>query len=94
MDGRRIIDRTVVVPFMAFHTDPTIEPGHDRPVLGYVGTGRALVYSESQVVAATWSKPSELAPTRILGPDGQELPFVRGRIFMQVVLLGTRIAEH
>jgi hypothetical protein len=93
MNGQAVTARTIVVLYMPFHTDSTIEPGHNRPVLGFIGSGRAVVFMEGHSVQATWSKPSEFAPTIILGPDGTELPFVRGRIFMQVVPIGTSVTS-
>ena len=92
-DGERVNARTIVVLFMKFRTDSTIERGHNRPVLGFVGQGDAWIYSEGLLVKGRWSKPTEADPTVILGPDGQEIPFVRGRIFMQVVPLATRIGS-
>jgi hypothetical protein len=94
MDNQRATARTIVVLFMPFHTDSTIEPGHNRPVLGFVGSGVAWIFSEGRETIGRWSKPSELAPTLILGPDGQELPFVAGRIVMQVVPLGTAVTAQ
>lgn len=93
MDGRQVTARTVVVLFMTFRTDSTIEKGHNRPVLGFIGSGNAWIYSEGTLVKGRWSKPHEGDPTLILGPDGAELPFVRGRIFMQVVPIGTKIGS-
>lgn len=93
MDGRQVTARTVVVLFMSFRTDSTIEKGHNRPVLGFIGSGDAWVYSEGTLVKGRWSKPKAGDPTVILGPDGAELPFVRGRIFMQVVPLATKIGS-
>lgn len=91
MDGKPVTARTIVVLFMTFRTDRTIEKGHNRPVLGFIGSGEAWVYSEGTLVKGRWSKPKAGDPTVILGPDGKELPFVRGRIFMQVVPIGTKI---
>ena len=92
MDGARVTARTVVVLTMPFRTDNTIEPGHNRPVLGFVGTGPAQVFMEGRVVAATWSKGGPLEPTLLLGPDGAELPLIRGRIFFEVVPTGTKVS--
>ena len=93
MDGQQVTARTVVVLFMPFHTDSTIEPGHNRPVLGFIGSGVAWIFSEGTLVKGRWSKAREGDPTLILGPDGQELAFVRGRIFMQVVPTGTSVVR-
>jgi len=92
MDDTPVTARTVVVLFMSFRTDSTIEPGHNRPVLGFVGSGPATIFMEGRRVEGTWSKADEAAPTLILGPDGTELPLVRGRIFIQVVPSGTKVA--
>jgi hypothetical protein len=91
MDGKQVTARTVVVLFMAFRTSSTIEPGHNRPVLTFISTGKARYFMEGKVVEGTWTKKSEAGPTLFLGPDGKELPLVRGRIFVQVVPLGTKV---
>jgi hypothetical protein len=91
-DGKAVTARTVLVLYMKFHLDSRIEPGHARPVLGSIGTGKALVISEGKTVAATWSKTSADAPTRILDAEGNEIPFVRGRIFIEVVPTGTKVS--
>lgn len=90
-DGQQVTARTIVVLFMPFRTDSTIEKGHNRPVLGFVGRGDALVISEGKVVEATWSKKDDSSPTILTGPDGIEIAFVRGRIFFQVVPLATTV---
>ncbi len=56
-DGRAVTTRNVVVLFMPFHTDTKVEPGHSRPIVGAIGTGRALIFREGRVVEGTWSKP-------------------------------------
>lgn len=90
-DGRQVTARTIVVLYMPFRTDSTIEKGHSRPVLGFIGRGTALVISEGKVVEATWSKKDDRSPTILTGPDGQEVAFVRGRIFFQIVPLSTTV---
>ena len=84
-DGQRVHTRNVVVLFQPFKIDTRIEPGHSRPVVGAIGTGRAFVFREGLLTEATWSKASETALTRLLGPDGIEIPLVRGRTFIQIV---------
>jgi hypothetical protein len=91
LDNTRVTARTVVVMFMKFRTDSTIERGHNRPVLGFVGSGKARIFMEGRVVEGKWTKAGVTDPTLILGPDGKELPLLRGRIFIQVVPIGTKI---
>ena len=91
MDGKQVVARTVIVLYMTFRTDSTIEAGYNRPVLGYIGTGKAQVFSEGRMVEGTWSKAGVPDPTLVMGPDGKELPLVRGRIFIQVVPVSTKV---
>ncbi len=90
-DGGQVTARTVVVLFMAFRIDTKIEPGHARPDLTTVGTGTARVYMEGRTYEATWSKASQTEPTIVRGADGEEMPFVRGSVYFQVVPTGTRV---
>jgi hypothetical protein len=94
MDRQQVTARTVVILYMTFKTDNTIEPGHNRPVLGFVGTGKASIFAEGRLIQGTWSKAGPTDPTFIFGPDGDELPLVRGRIFIQAVPIGTKITVN
>jgi len=42
-------------------------------------------------VRATWKKAGDTAPTLIVDADGNEIPLIRGRTFIQVVPPGTAI---
>ncbi len=61
----------------------------------YLGTGKALVFRDGQVIKATWSKKNDNAPTRFLyasGPlKGEPIPLVRGQIAIQVVPKATNV---
>ncbi len=90
-DGERVTARNVVVMFQRLYIDPDSEPGHNRPALDHIGTGRALVFRDGIVIEGTWRKASASALTRFFAPDGTEITFVRGRIFIQVVDIGTAV---
>ena len=91
LDGNQVSARTIIVLSMPFRTDTTIEPGHNRPVLGFIGSGAARIFMEGRAIAGRWTKLSPSAPTLIRGADGAELALVRGRIFVQIVPLGTKV---
>lgn len=61
----------------------------------YIGTGKALVFRDGEVIKATWSKKKDTAPTRFLyasGPlKGEPVPLVRGQIAIQVVPRATNV---
>jgi hypothetical protein len=90
-DGKAVTTRNVVVLFMSYKTDTRIEPGHSRPVIGNIGTGRALVFREGRVTQGTWSKADETAPTHLLDAAGQEIPLVTGHTFFQIVPSDTNV---
>jgi hypothetical protein len=80
-----------VVLFQKFRIDTKIEPGHSRPDIKTLGTGKALVFREGRVIKATWSKDGDVAPTILLDADGAEIPLVRGQTFIQVVPTTTKV---
>jgi hypothetical protein len=94
-DDRRVTTTNVVVLFQRFRIDTKIEPGHARPDLTTVGSGKAIVYQEGHRIEATWRKVDDTGPTRLFDADsGAELPLVRGRTFFQVVPTGTKVSDR
>lgn len=91
-DGKRVVASDVVVLFMKLSIDPQSEPGHHRPVLAQIGSGKALVFRNGKVVIGTWRKADAGGLTRFFDPAGVEMPLVRGRIFIQVVPTGTAVS--
>lgn len=91
-DGKRVTATNVIVLFQKFRIDRRIEPGHSRPDITTLGSGKALVFREGRVIKARWRKSGDTGPTIIQTLDGHEISLVRGRIFIQVVPIGTRIA--
>ncbi len=89
--GKRVTARNVVVLFMRLSIDPESEPGHHRPVLDQVGSGKALVFRDGRVIAGTWRKDTAAGLTRFFDSSGTEVTLVRGRIFIQVVENGTNV---
>lgn len=92
VDRKRVTARNVVVLWMRLSVDPESEPHHNRPQLDHVGTGKAIVFRDGKAIKGTWKKPSRHALTRFYDGSGTEIPLVRGRIFIQVVRTGTKVA--
>jgi hypothetical protein len=90
-DSRRVTARNVVVLFMRLSYDPESEPGHRRPILDQIGTGKAIVFRNGQAIKATWRKDDAGGLTRFLDAAGHDITLVRGRIFIQVVATGTKV---
>ena len=81
----------MIVLFQALSIDPNSEPGHKRPVVANVGSGKAMVFEEGKAIVGTWKKTSNTALTRFYDSSGNEIPLVRGEIFMQSVPIGTAV---
>jgi hypothetical protein len=90
-DGQRVVARNVVVLFMKLSIDPESEAGHNRPVLAQIGKGTAWVFRDGKVVKGTWRKDDAGDLTRFYDAAGTEISLVRGRIFIQVVAIGTKV---
>jgi hypothetical protein len=90
-NGQQVKARNVIVLFQSVTTDSVTEPGHNRPVVANVGTGKAIVFLEGQAIVGTWKKASNTALTRLYDSSGAEIPLVRGEIFIQSVPIGTAV---
>ena len=82
---QQVLARSIVVMYQTDTIDPHSEPGHARPAVGNVGSGKAIVFQEGSAIAATWKKASNTALTRFYDLSGDEIALVRGAIFMQSV---------
>jgi hypothetical protein len=85
-NGQQVKARNIVVMFQALST---LSDG--RPWVANVGSGKATLFLEGRAVDATWKKTSNTALTRFYDSAGNEIPLVRGAIFMQSVPLGTSV---
>jgi hypothetical protein len=91
-DHKTVTTRNVVVMFMKYSTDTKIEPGHSRPVIGNIGSGRAIVFEEGRHIEGRWSKAKDASPTLLFDLQGHQIPLITGRTFFQIVPLATRIS--
>jgi hypothetical protein len=93
-NNQQVYARNVIVLFQVLSYDSASDPGHTRPVIASVGSGKALVFKEGRAIEATWKKTSNTALTRLYDPSGAEIPLVRGQIFIQSVPTGTNVTYN
>lgn len=55
------------------------------------GTGKALVFQNGQAIEATWSKATSSSRTKFTDLEGEEISFVRGKIWIEVVPVGNEV---
>lgn len=55
------------------------------------GTGKALVFQDGKVIEANWSKKDRVSRTIFTDKKGQEINFVRGRVWISIVDNSTQV---
>jgi len=90
-DDKRVAPTNVVVLFQKFRIDTKIEPGHSRPDITSLGSGKAWVFSGGRRIIGRWTKTSDTAVTRFFDAAGNEIPLTRGQTFIQSVPLTTKV---
>lgn len=51
-----------------------------------VGTGTATIYKDGQAIIGTWQKKDDHAKLYFYGPDGREVQFAPGSVWIQIVI--------
>lgn len=80
--GEQITVKNIVVQFA---DTSLLEADTGRLDITLVGEGRALVFQEGQVVEGTWTKEEETSRTRFYDENDQEVEFVPGNIWVNIV---------
>jgi hypothetical protein len=89
---QQVFARNIVVMFQTVSNDYfETSTGIQRIDIGNVGSGNAIVFKEGKAITGTWKKTSDTALTRFYDGSGNEIPLVRGEIFMQSVPPGTAV---
>jgi len=57
-----------------------------------IGSGEALIFQNGEVIEATWSKSTRTGRTTFEDSSGDEIPFVRGLIWISVVATNTEVS--
>ena len=86
-DGRVVAPENVVILRMFFGPLNDGHPDLHRLEARNVGEGEAWISSNGVTVKGTWKKASATAPTRLFGPDGEEVTLTVGQTFVQVLPL-------
>jgi hypothetical protein len=90
-NNQQVFARNIVVMFQTVSNDYLDSSGIQRIAIGNVGSGNAIVFKEGKAITGTWKKASDTALTRFYDNSGNEIPLVRGEIFIQSVPPGTAV---
>lgn len=72
-----------VAIIIAKMTGPVDENGHI--LFDTIGTGKALIFQDGNAIVGTWTKKSRIGRTTFFGPNGKEIAFNRGLIWVEMV---------
>ena len=88
--GKQIMVKNVVVEFVpvSYGTQPDGKPETDYSL---IGSGKALVFMDGDMITGTWSKSSDKAPTQLLDASGKAINFNRGNTWFSVVPTGNSV---
>jgi hypothetical protein len=87
VDKQVVAPKNVVILRMYFGALTDAHPEKKRLEAGNVGRGPAWIATNGITVKGTWRKKSATAPTRLFGPDGEEITLTVGQTFVQVIAL-------
>lgn len=91
-NNQQVYARNIVVMFQTASNDYfETSTGIQRINIGNVGSGKAIVFKEGKAITGTWKKTSATDLTRFFDSAGNEIPLVRGEIFIQSVPPGTAV---
>jgi hypothetical protein len=90
-NNKQVYARNVVVMFQTISNDYLDASGIQRIQIGNIGSGNAIVFKEGKAITGTWKKTTTTDLTRFFDSAGNEIPLVRGEIFIQSVPPGTAV---
>jgi hypothetical protein len=86
--GEQIMANNVVILFAKERT--SVDRNH-HVLYTTIGTGDALVFQNGKAIEATWEKDSATARTEIFDETGEEVEFVRGPIWIELLPVGNSV---
>lgn len=66
-------------------------PGGQHLLYGVVGTGEGMLYQNGQEIPVTWEKLDEEDMMRFYSEDDEEVEFVRGQIWIEILPEGNEV---
>jgi hypothetical protein len=76
------ISPSVVVALIASYG---IHPDGIHSSYGSIGTGKAIIFQNGQVIEATWQKPEQTSPLTFKDAAGEDFAFERGQMWITAI---------
>lgn len=89
--GKPITPKNVVVMFVKeAKANDGYEGGH--MLYGTTGKGEAVVFHNGDAIKATWKKPTDTDQVRFYDNSGDEIPMVRGQVWISGIPIGNEVS--
>ncbi len=83
--------KNIVVQFQRESNANDGYPGNVHLLYGTVGSGRALIFQNGNVLEGKWVKQSRTSRSKFVDKNGKEVEFIRGQIWIQTVPEGSKV---
>ncbi len=67
-------------------------PGNVHLLYGTIGSGKALIFQDGEVVEGKWTKSSRTARSKYVDSKGKEMELDKGQIWIQTVPEGSKVS--
>lgn len=84
--------KVIIVQFQRESNANDGYPGNVHLLYGTVGTGKALIFQDGNVTEGKWLKPARTARSKYVSPNGKEIEFNKGQIWIQTVPEGSKVS--
>lgn len=86
--------KDVVILFMRESRANDGYEGNLHMLYGTKGTGKATIFMDGKQIQGTWSKKDRTARTIIKDNTGKEVKFTRGRIWFEILAIGSTVSVN
>jgi hypothetical protein len=90
-NDEQLTAHNIVIQFMKESSANDGYPGNVHLLYGTIGQGDAMIFQNGKAIEGQWSKASRTARTEFTDETGAEIEFVRGRIWIEGVPIGTEV---
>lgn len=90
--NRQLETKNIIIQFERESNANDGYPGNVHLLYKTIGSGKALLFLDGQVIEGTWNKPSRVTRTRYQDLKGNEILFNRGVIWIDTVPEGAKVS--
>lgn len=91
-NNTQIASKNVVVQFQKESNANDGYPGNIHLLYGTIGSGKALIFKDGDVIEGKWIKAKRTARTKYTDANGKEIAFNAGQIWIQTVPEGSKVS--